>query len=292
MPDEHDVSDDRRPILDGLAFRHRLDEEVARVCRSGGFLSIALIQVEPREPASGDATSPLAVLGERLRQVVRMQDILAERAGRLALLMPDTTSREGARAAERLLGLVDRMDEGRAQPLASAGIATTYADVEGGSAALLAAAEDALREAGPGQIVPSRALNGRPRILVVDDDLTFAEVLAEAISEREWEGHPCTDVADARRRVKEGSYSGLFIDIVLPSTSGVQILREALAAHPKRPAVLMSGQDANHDAVLDALSLGPVMFVRKPLTQGDLDGALHMFREMIPGVRRGRRRAP
>jgi PleD family two-component response regulator len=292
VPDERDASDDRRPILDGLAFRHRLDEEVARVCRSGGFLSLALIQVEGREPTSGDATSPLTVLGERLRQVVRMQDVLAERAGRLALLMPDTTAREGARAAERLLGLVARMDEGGAQPLASAGVATTYADVEGGGAALLAAAEDALREAGPGQIMSSRALNGRPRILVVDDDLTFAEVLAETISERDWEGHPCTDVADARRRVKEVGYSGLFIDIVLPSTSGVQILREALAAHPKRPAVLMSGQDADHQSILDALSLGPVMFVRKPLTQADLDGALHMFRELIPGVQRGTRRRP
>lgn len=291
--DERDSSDDR-PILGALPFRYRLEEEVARVCRSGGFLSLALIQVEPRGPALPDAPSPLARVGERLRRVVRLQDVLAERAHRLALLMPDTTAREGARAAERLLGIVGKSDEARGagpEPIASAGVATTFGEVEGGGAALLAAAEAALQEAAPGQIVRSRTLEGRPRLLVVDDDLTFAQTLAETISEREWEGHPCTDVADARRRVKDGSYSGFFIDVVLPSASGVEILKEAMAAS-RRPAVLMSGQDADHGAILDALSLGPVMFVRKPLSHADLDGALQMFRELIPGIRReGRRRS-
>jgi PleD family two-component response regulator len=292
MQDEQDGTDERRPILSGLAFRHRLDEEVARVGRSGGFLSLALIGLETREFVAPDAPSPLTLLAQRLRQIVRLNDVLAERAGHLALLMPDTTSREGARAAERLLGLLGINDASGAARVASAGVATTYAEVEGGGAALLSAAEEALKEARPGEIVRSRTLDGRPRLLVVDDDLTFAETLAETISERDWEGHPCTNVADARRRVKEESYSGLFIDVVLPSVSGVEILREALAAHPRRPAVLMSGQDADHAAILDALSLGPVMFVRKPLSHADLDGALNMFRELIPGVRRGRRRAP
>lgn len=294
--DELAPSDDRRPILEALAFRHRLDEEVARVRRTGGFLSLALIQVDPRGPDVADAPSPLSRVADRLRSVVRLQDVLAERAHRLALLMPDTTSREGARAAERLLAIVGKSDDEAAgagpEPIASAGVATTYGELEGGGAALLAAAEAALQEAPPGQIVRSRTLQGRPRLLVVDDDLTFAESLAETISEREWEGHPCTDVADARRRVKDGSYSGFFIDVVLPGVSGVDILKEAMAANPRHPAVLMSGKDADHGAILDALSLGPVMFIRKPFSHADLDNALQMFRELIPGVRREGRRRP
>lgn len=94
---------------------------------------------------------------------------------------------------------------------------------------------------------------------MVDEDLTFAQALAETISEREWEAHPCTDVADARERVKDPSYSGFFVDLVLPRSSGIEILREALAANPGRPAVLMSGHDVDPSAILDALSLGPVM---------------------------------
>ena len=42
--------------------------------------------------------------------------------------------------------------------------------------------------------------------------------------------------------------------------------------------------------ILDALTLGPVMFIRKPLTHADLDSALAMFRQLVPGIRRRSRR--
>jgi CheY-like chemotaxis protein len=208
------------------------------------------------------------------------------------LLMPETTLSEAVRAVERLLSLVTQakvIPQEQAPRPDSAGVASAYGEVEGGGAALLAAAEDALLEAAPGQVVRSRTLEGRPRILVVDDDQAFAGVLAEMISERGWEAHPCSEVADARQRVKENTYSGLFIDLVLPGTSGVDVLRQALASHPRRPAILMSGHDANHGMILEALGMGPVMFIHKPMSSADLDSALQMFRELLPGVVRPRR---
>jgi hypothetical protein len=48
----------------------------------------------------------------------------------------------------------------------------------------------------------------------------------------------------------------------------------------------MSGHDANHEAVLDALALGPIMFVHKPISVADLDAALRMFRMLLPGAGR------
>jgi DNA-binding response OmpR family regulator len=114
-------------------------------------------------------------------------------------------------------------------------------------------------------------------------------VLAEAISERGWEGHPCTDVQDAHQRVVDGGYHALFVDLVLPGSSGIKLLRHAIAYHPRRPAVLMSGSDAQHEAIIEALELGPVVFIRKPISMTDLDSALQMFREMLPGAKRMRR---
>jgi PleD family two-component response regulator len=276
-----------RSILDAEALRHRLDEEAARVRRSGGFLSLALFHAVPG-PDAPPGSNPLDGLATRLRKAVRLEDVLARHGQHFALLMLDTTANEAARAAERLLGLINK--DGDAHSPASAGTATAYGEVEGGGAALIAAAEEALREAAPGRFVCSRTMDGRPRLLVVDDDRVFAEALAETIAEREWEAHPCTDVADARQRVLDTSYSGFFIDCVLPASSGVEILREAMAAHPGRPAVLMSGKDVDPHSILDALSLGPVMFIRKPLTHADLDSALAMFRQLVPGIRRRRRR--
>jgi PleD family two-component response regulator len=284
---------DHRPVLDSEAFRYRLDEEVARIRRSGGFLSLAIFRAVPGRTTASSVAPPLTQIAERLRRSVRLEDVLAERGPRIALLMPETSAGEGARAAERLLAVIGGGEAGSAgapEPLACAGVATAYGDLEGGGAALLTAAEEALREATPGHFAVSRTLRGRPRLLVVDDDLAFAETLAETISEREWEAHPCTDVADARERVKDVSYSGFFVDLVLPQSSGIEILREALAAHPGRPAVLMSGHDVDPSAILDALSLGPVMFIHKPMGPGELDAALAMFRQLVPGIARRARR--
>ena len=72
----HDAvaSGDRKPVLDALSFRYRLDEEVARVRRSGGFLSLAVIQVASPTDQAESATSPTRVL-ERLRSAVRLEDV-------------------------------------------------------------------------------------------------------------------------------------------------------------------------------------------------------------------------
>jgi len=88
--------------------------------------------------------------------------------------------------------------------------------------------------------------------------------------------------------VKDSVYSGLFIDMVLAGVSGVELLRQALNHHPRRPAILMSGHDANHAMILEALGLGAVMFVHKPMSSADLDSALQMFRELVPGLVRRR----
>ncbi|PYQ16661.1 MAG: hypothetical protein DMF80_03970 [Acidobacteria bacterium] len=284
-----------RPLLDSVALRLRLDEEVARVRRAGGFLSLAAIRVEPGPKAPPAAESRLSRVARRLRSSIRLHDVIAARGSSLLLLMPETTGREGVRAAERLLALVRQVDsqEGSEPPRRdSAGVAAVYGEVEGGGAALLAAAEEALLQAAPGQVVRSRTLEGRPRVLVVDDDPAFARALSDAISEREWEAHPCSDVADARQRSRDRTYSGFFIDLVLPGTSGVDILREAVAGQPRRPAILMSGLDADHGTIVHALSLGPVMFVQKPISPADLDAALQMLRELVPGMTRRARGAP
>jgi PleD family two-component response regulator len=280
------------PLLDPVTFRGRVWTEVSRLQRSGGFLSLLVLGArafDDRLPTEQMVAEVMA----RLRRSVRLQDVPGQRGpATLAILMPDTSLADARRAAERLLRVATEGAPLAPRLVAAAGVATVFGEVEGGADALIAATEDALAEAGNGEIVCSRTLSGRPRILVVDDDLVFAQALADAISERGWEGHPCSVSEDARQRVASPSYSGLFVDLVLSGTSGVEILRHALEFHPRRPAALMSGVDSQHDAVAQALELGPVVFVRKPLSSADLESALAMFRELLPGARRLRGEAP
>jgi hypothetical protein len=54
----------------------------------------------------------------------------------------------------------------------------------------------------------------------------------------------------------------------------------------------MSGRDIAPAMIVEALTLGPVMFIRKPMSLGELDSALDMFRQLVPGVRRRLRGRP
>jgi PleD family two-component response regulator len=270
-------------VLDPFAFQLRLGAELARIHRSGGFLSLALLGTARRPDVAPTPRPRLERLADRLKGRVRVHDVLAIPAGGVAVLMPDTDMMQATRAAERLLGVGAETD-GRDSAPFSAGVATVYGAVEWGVEALPAAAAEALDAAAPGAVERSRSLEGRPQVLVVDDDMAFAGALADAVSERGWEGHPCTDPRDALQRVRDDSYSAMFVDLVLPGSNGVEILRAAMAHNTRRPAVLMSGTDAQPDIVLEALSLGPVIFMAKPLRPGSLDSALLMFRAMLPGA--------
>jgi CheY-like chemotaxis protein len=270
------------PLLEPFAFQLRLGAELARIQRSGGFLSLALLG-PPGSPAHDVPRTMLARLADGLSRRVRVHDVLAVRAAAVAVLMPDTDMSQATQAATRLLLEASSLGGSDVSSI-SAGIATVYGSVEWGVEALPAAAEEALQAAAPGAVEPSRSLEGRPRVLVVDDDAAFARALADTVSERGWEGHPCTDTRDALQRVGDDTYSALFVDLVLPGSSGVQVLRNAMAHNPRRPAVLMSGTDVHHDQVIEALSLGPVVFVSKPLGPGSLDSALRMFRALLPGA--------
>jgi len=266
-------------MLDRFALKSRLDQEVARTRRHGGFISVAAVGFA-RSVTSPDAHERIAQIAERMRQGLRIDDTVGWRGwATIVIVMPDTDMSQAITGTERLLALAGNKDLGVA-----AGIATSYGEVEGGSQALLEAAEHALSDAEAGKIKQSEVLKGHPKVLVVDDDWTLALFLAETISDLGWEGNPCTVARDAAERVREASYSALFVDLLMPGKSGIDILRESLAAYPNRPCVLMSGMDAQHERVMEALSLGPVMFIRKPVSKKDLDTALRMFRSRLPGL--------
>ena len=271
-------------MLDRFALKARLNQEVARTRRHGGFLSVAAVGFA-HSVSTPDAHERIERIAEVLRDGQRIHDVVGWRGwATIVVVMPDSDMGQALHGAERLLSLA--MANGGLPPgrELAAGVATGYGEIEGGAQALLDAAEHALSEAEPGRARPSDLLKGQPKVLVVDDDWTLALFLAETISELGWEGNPCTDARDAMERVREASYSALFVDLLMPRKSGIEILRESLAHHPSRPCVLMSGMDAQHEAVMEALGLGPVMFIKKPVSKKDLDTALKMFRSRLPGL--------
>ena len=103
-------------------------------------------------------------------------------------------------------------------------------------------------------------------ILVVDDELGIRDLLSEILND---EGHN-VDLAEnaAQARVARGqsSHDLVLLDIWMPDTDGVTLLKEwASAGTLTMPVIMMSGH-ATIDTAVEATRIGAFSFLEKPIT--------------------------
>ena len=103
------------------------------------------------------------------------------------------------------------------------------------------------------------------QILVVDDEIGIRELLSEILTD---EGHSVTSAenAAAARRVRGEKRPDLvLLDIWMPDTDGISLLKEwAAAGLLTMPVVMMSGH-GTIDSAVEATRVGAVDFLEKPI---------------------------
>ncbi len=103
-------------------------------------------------------------------------------------------------------------------------------------------------------------------ILVVDDELGIRDLLSEILND---EGHS-VDLAEnatqARAARVSASYDLVLLDIWMPDTDGISLLKEwATGGLLTMPVIMMSGH-ATIDTAVDATRIGAFSFLEKPIT--------------------------
>lgn len=103
-------------------------------------------------------------------------------------------------------------------------------------------------------------------ILVVDDELGIRDLLSEILND---EGHS-VDLAEnatqARAARLSGSYDLVLLDIWMPDTDGVSLLKEwSAAGQLTMPVIMMSGH-ATIDTAVESTRIGAFSFLEKPIT--------------------------
>src|SRR4051795_6223287 len=104
------------------------------------------------------------------------------------------------------------------------------------------------------------------QILVVDDEVGIRELLSEILAD---EGHQVlvAESAGQARRVRErGRPDLVLLDIWMPDTDGITLLKEwAASGQLTMPVVMMSGHGTIETAV-EATRIGALDFLEKPIS--------------------------
>ena len=114
------------------------------------------------------------------------------------------------------------------------------------------------------------------RILVVEDDPSVAQVLAEVLRV---EGHDvlvALDGVEALNVVETTTVDGVFLDLVMPGLDGLSVLSRIRNRFPDLPVVILSAH-AETEATLRARELGAVDILAKPSALRDLTEVLRRF---------------
>ena len=107
------------------------------------------------------------------------------------------------------------------------------------------------------------------RILIVEDDLTVADALARTFERQGLEPVVVNDGDVAAERLKTESFSLILLDIGLPGTDGLTLLKQIRETDPTLPVMLLTARDAIGDRI-GGLDLGADDYLVKPFATDEV----------------------
>jgi two-component system response regulator HydG len=109
----------------------------------------------------------------------------------------------------------------------------------------------------------------KPRVLVVDDDLAMAQMLADGLEDH---GYAATPLASGRRAIEllaEERFDAIVTDLRMPDADGLQVLAASQAQSRERPVIIMTAYSAI-DTAVDSIRQGAYHYLTKPFKTDEL----------------------
>jgi len=103
----------------------------------------------------------------------------------------------------------------------------------------------------------------KPKVLVVDDETVFAEVLTERLNLRGYTAGYCLSGRQALKHIQAEDVDVVVLDMVMPNMDGLATLRAIKASAALVEVILLSGK-ATLEAAIQGMRQGAFEYLAKP----------------------------
>ncbi len=108
------------------------------------------------------------------------------------------------------------------------------------------------------------------RVVIVDDDIAFAETVADGLETLGWRVQAVRDAQVAAELIRARQYDALVSDLRMPVLDGLKLLAMAKELAPERPVIIMTAFSAI-DSAVESVRQGAYHYLTKPFKVAELD---------------------
>lgn len=109
----------------------------------------------------------------------------------------------------------------------------------------------------------------KARVLLVDDEEMFVEMLGERLEARGLEVTKSFDGEQALEQIRKKDFDVVILDVLMPGKDGVDTLKEIKQLKPLTEVIMLTGH-ATVDTAIQGMKLGAYDYLLKPTETKDL----------------------
>ncbi len=101
------------------------------------------------------------------------------------------------------------------------------------------------------------------KVLLVDDEEDFLEIMAERMTARGMEVTTCESAEAALNKIQAQAFDAIILDFMMPGMDGFQALKKIKKLRPEMQIILLTGH-ATVEKGVEAMKMGATDFLEKP----------------------------
>jgi DNA-binding NtrC family response regulator len=102
-----------------------------------------------------------------------------------------------------------------------------------------------------------------PRVLLVDDEEKFLDVLSQRLGTRGIDAETSTSGEEALVKIKNRNFDAIVLDVMMPGMGGIETLKRIRKEYPELQIIMLTGR-GSVDKAVEAMKEGAIDFLEKP----------------------------